>query len=328
MGKMFTMSLALADELFTDKRGMSDEALKSLRKQIESLNAAVAKMSGDNPVPTFGEFASSYLKEKLARPLREATKRSFENQVRLHLIPGFGGLFIDKMTNPVWLEWVEREKTKEGRKLTRFFNARKSLIEILRAAQHAGYIEKLVKLDDPDESKNTGRMLERQEIIQILWAAKRPFRLIFYAFFRMGCRPREILRWEWSMLSLRNDKLWLSIPARISKTGRSRDIPINPNLARIIKIRQKRGNGSIFIFPSRDSPERPQLTYQSAWSTACASAKVEAVPYDLRRTFISRCAAEGKPMIYVAKALDTSTKMIESVYAKSQAEVMEKIIED
>ena len=305
---------------------MADDSIRALQKQIEQLNASIARIAGNNAVPTFGEFADAYLQEKLRRPLRDATKRSFENQVRLHLVPGFGGLFIDKITNAIWLEWIEREKNKDGRKLTRFFNARKSLIEILRAAKEAGHIEKLPKLDDPDEAKNTGKMLEEREIIQIIWAANRPFRLIFYAFFRMGCRPREILRWEWAMLSVRNGNLWISIPARISKTGRSRDIPINPELARIIQMRWKCGNGSAFIFPARGDLSRPQLTYQSAWETACRYAKVDAVPYDLRRTFISRCAAEGKPMIYVAKLLDTSVKIVESTYAKAQADIMEEII--
>jgi hypothetical protein len=145
---------------------MNDDPIKLLRKQIEQLNASVAKISGNSAVPTFGEFAGAYLQEKLRRPLREATKRSFENQVRLHLVPGLGGLFIDKVTNAIWLEWVSKERAKDGRHLSRFFNARKSLVEILRAAKEAGHIEKLPKLDDVDETKAVGRVIEQEQLFR------------------------------------------------------------------------------------------------------------------------------------------------------------------
>jgi integrase len=90
--------------------------------------------------------------------------------------------------------------------------------------------------------------------------------------------------------------------------------------------RRRTRSESKFVFPARGDNGRPQLTYQSAWTTACDHAKVKAVPYDLRRTFITRCMAENKSPFYVAKCLDTSTKMIESVYAKAQADVMEDIL--
>jgi integrase len=310
---------------------MSDaELIRSLQNQMATLAATLAKVTGERRMPTFAEVASPYLADKLTNPtLRAATKRSFNNSVRLHLLPAFGSMTLDKLTNVEWLKWVESERAKPGRHLTRFFNTRKALIEILRAAKDVGHIEKLPKLDDPDESKQTGRTLDRAEVIRILWKCSHKFRVIFQAFFRMGCRPREILRWEWNMIRWNEpEKTWIDIPARISKTGRARSIPINPRLSYLLAIRHRRGNGSPFVFPARGDLRRPQLTYQSAWTTACGHAGIttHAVPYDFRRTFITERAAAGKPMLYVTKQLDTSIKMAENTYAKAAVATMEDII--
>lgn len=304
---------------------MSDQdSLRSLQRQIAKLSGAIGKLAGDRPALLFKDYANPYLAAKLLNPtLRSSTKASFANQVTKHLVPAFGHLPIDKISNAEWLAWVLATPG-----ITRFFNARKSLVEIMTAAKADGHIERMPKFDNPDLPKDTGRLLEDKEILNIIWRSRRPFRFIFYTFWKMGCRPREILRWEWTMIRwIGPGKAWIDIPARISKTDRSRSIPINSGVADILSRRIGRGNCSRFVFPSRDSVEQPQLSYQSAWKTACNRAKVNAVVYDLRRTFITKKAADGKPMIYVAKLLDTSTKMIESCYAKTQFEVMEDIAE-
>jgi integrase len=308
-------------------RGANVSDLKALQKQLAEMTSQVNKLAGEQQTLLFREFALEYLRQKLANPtLRTNTKRSFENQVENHLISAFGALPMDRIKNGEWLHWVT--DMREQKKLTRFFNARKVLIEILHAATNDGHIEKVPKLDNPDEPKNVGRVMEISEIISLIWRSQRPFRAIFFTFWKMGCRPREILQWEWSMFKWAEPgKTWISVPSRISKTGRQRDIPLNPEVSKLLHKRYIRGNRSQYVFPAQRDLRRPQMTYQSAWSVACRRANVkDAKVYDLRRTFITRCASEGKPLIYVAKCLDTSTKMIESVYAKAQIEVMEGII--
>lgn len=305
---------------------MSNE-LEDLRRKIAGLSADINKLAGDHATLLFRDFALEYLKSKLINPtLRLSTKSSFENQVIRHLIPAFGALPIDRIKNGEWINWVLDMQNQK--KITRFFNARKTLIEILRAAESDGHIQKLPKLDNPDSIKDVGRVLEPKEVIKILWMSHKPFRFIFYVLWKMGCRPREVLQWEWPMIRWNEPgKTWIDIPPRISKTDRARSIPLNPEVSVLLRKRFDRGNRSQFVFPSKKDLRRPQMTYQSAWSVACRNAKISnAKPYDLRRTFITRCAAEGKPLIYVAKCLDTSTKMIESVYAKAQVDVMENII--
>lgn len=305
-----------------------NEALRDLQRQAARLNEQLLKISGDTQATLFSEYAAQYTALKMDRPnLRKSTKQAFEIQIRAHLLPAFGHLALEAITNSEWLKWVAQVRSSEAPAITRFFNARKALAEVLIAAKEAGHIQKTPALDNPDETKSVGRALEDKEIFSIIWNSRRPFRFIFYVLWKMGCRPREVLRWEWEMIKFNEPaKTWIEIPARISKTDRQRSIPINPQVSRLLRRRFVRGNGSIFVFPHTSNKNKPQLSYNCAWNSACRRAKTSAVPYDLRRTFITRCAAEGKPLIYVAKALDTSTKMIENIYVKSQVDVMESII--
>jgi integrase len=303
----------------------NDEALRALQRQMAKLTAGLNRVAGDTPVILFKDYALQYMTAKLARPtLRASTKISFENQVRKHLIPRFGMLPLDKITNAIWLQWVEDEKG-----LTKFFNARKSLVEILTAAAEQGHLEKVPELDNPDEYENVGRALEDREVLAFLWKCRRPFRFIFYVFWRTGCRPREVLRWEHSFLRKEEPgkPTWVDIPARISKTNRSRSIPLAKHVGRIVRQRQVRGNNSIYTFPARQDNRRPQLSYQSAKETARKRAKVaDMTAYDFRRTFVTYHAARGVPLLYLAKILDTSVGMLEKIYAKNQAETLEGIV--
>lgn len=302
-----------------------DEALKALQRQMAKLTADLNRIAGETPEVLFKDFALTYLDYKLARPtLRISTKVSFENQVRKHLIPAFGALPLAKISNTIWLEWVKDEKG-----LTKFFNARKALVEILTAARKQGQLEKVPELDNPDEYENVGRVLEDREVLAFLWRCRRPFRFIFYCFWRSGCRPREVLRWEHSMLRKEEPgkPTWIDIPARITKTDRARSIPVARLVGRIIRQRQVRGNNSIYTFPARQDNRRPQLSYQSAKETARKRAKVaDMTAYDFRRTFVTYHAARGVPLLYLAKILDTSVGMLEKIYAKNQAETLEGIV--
>lgn len=305
---------------------MSDQ-LKDLQRQIAKLNESMSRLAGEQEAIRFESFAQEYLKRKLLNPtLRRATKESFRNQVQKHLIPAFGGLELRQITNAVFLQWVTQKRASVPN--YRFFNGRKSLIETLTAAVAEGHLERVPKFDNPDEKRDVGRAMEQREVLQILrHTRERFFRFYFFVLWKMGCRPREILQWEWAMITWNEPgHTWIDIPARISKTGRSRRIPINPQVSLRLYRMFQAGVNSRFVFPKTDDLNRFQYEYSGQWRRACRQAGIKAMPYDLRRTFITKCAAEGKPLIYVAKALDTSTKMIESVYAKAQVDVMEEII--
>lgn len=304
----------------------NNEEFRALLRQAEKLNQQISKLAGTQQEVSFGEFAKSYLKIKLANPtLRESTKRAFEFQLRCNLIPGFGALPIRALNNLVWIEWVK--KTREAARTNRFFNARKCLMEILHAAMQDGHLERVPKIDNPDAVKKIGRVIEPREVWAILRNTTYPeFRLFFYVLYRMGCRPREILKWEWSMIRFQEPaETWIDIPARISKCDRDRSIPLDPKVSHQLYRIWKRGVSSPFVFPNRVHPNQPQLSYHGAWATSCKKAGIKAMPYDFRRSAITRWAAAGKSLPFMALVLDTSPGMINKIYLKPDKVAMENI---
>ena len=153
------------------------------------------------------------------------------------------------------------------------------------------------------------------------------FRFLFYVLWKTGFRPQEVLRWEWTFFGWNQpNKTWADIPSRISKTDRMRSVSINPGVSRRLHALWLAGNGSIFVFPHKRRPDKPRLAYNFAWRDSCAAAGVvNSVPYDCRRTFITRAAVDKEQMLYVAKHLDTSIAMIEKIYAKVDRDTMEAI---
>ena len=283
------------------------------------------------PIPTVGEWISIYLERKLAKTsLRDSTKRASEYQFRRNLIPAFGKIPLNKFTAHDWNTWVMKEQRENSGKITRFFNARKNMIEALHAAKEEGLLERVPKLDNPDEPKNVGRVLTDREVWLLLRnTTHRIFRLAFYTMYKMGCRPREILKWEWSMIKWdgASGYAWLDVPSRITKTGRTRRIPLNPTVAKHLKRIYSRGVSSKFVFDNRIRSGTPQLSYHGAFATARRRAQIpHCVPYDFRRTLITRAMAANKPGVYLAKVLDTSMKQIEGTYSKEQQDVMEAIV--
>jgi len=283
------------------------------------------------PVPTIKEWAQTYQERKFAKTsLRESTKRATEYQVRCNLIPAFGHLPLNKFTAHHWNVWVLSAQRDNVKKITRFFNARKCMIELLHAAKEEGLIERVPKLDNPDEPKNVGRILSDREVWLLLrHTTYRIFRLAFYTMYKMGCRPREILKWEWAMIKwgTENNYTWLDIPARITKTGRNRRIPLNPIVAKHLRRIYDKGNVGKYVFQDRLGRNKPQLSYHGAFATARRKAKIpHCVVYDFRRTLITKAMAANKPGVYLAKILDTSMKQIEGTYSKEQQDVMENIV--
>ena len=134
----------------------------------------------------------------------------------------------------------------------------------------------------------------------------------------------------------------ISIPARITKTRRARTIPLHSVIAGKLRERQK-SSKSIYVFPSPDTQKGKDfhmVEYRHAWEGALERAQklaregkpkpkeiTHCVIYDLRRTFVTNCAKRGKPILWVAKYIDSSTTMLEKFYAKTQHEALQGVIE-
>lgn len=303
---------------------------RSLFKGLSRLASEAADLIAPRESLFFKEFALLHLETRRKNTeLRESTKNTFEHQTRANLIPAFGHLQLGEADWSAEFDaWVARtRKENEGNRdphVTRFFNARKDLKTILIAAKNAGHISATPTLNNPDEKRDVGREMTQAEIVALLWKARRPFRVIFLAFFLTGCRPREVLQWQWAML--RKDEVgdtWVNVTARITKVDTSRSIPVHPRLSYILRIRERHGNRSIFVFPRRGDPDKFQWNYHPAWNEARRKAGIaHCVPYDMRRTRATLMAIKGVEISTAGKLLGTSPGMLHNLYIKHNPAMM------
>lgn len=322
---------------------------------IDAFNEWLGKVSDESGVVYFGRYAKRYLNEKLDNPtLAPGTKRTFQDQIeastvssgrknekyRPRLIDAFGHLPIEKVTNELWIKWVNliREYFPDFK----FFNARKALVEILIDALEKGHIKRVPEFDNPDGDAAPPRKLTDLEIRKLFNAAhyveyvrgpnktivirmrtggkipvrfKNWIKLLMLIMWKQGARPGEILQYEWSMIHFDEDEDGrIHIPGKITKTRRARVIVLNPSVSRVLKFLMGKAE-SPFIFPTPGNPERPIKSYHKTWAGVVRRAGFHAQMYWFRDTFFTRKLEEGLSSVFLGKYCDSSSTMIEKKYA-------------
>jgi integrase len=256
---------------------------------------------------------------------KDNTYRSFNNQIKNHILPAFGHLKPSQITPLKWNQYDSEERRKGKR--TKLFNTRKALIEILNRAKDEGLIQVVPKLKNHDGESRAGKYMDASVVQRIMNAASPMTRLLIEIVYRMGARPGEVIQYEWSMIHWDEDKHGrIYIPGRITKTGRSRDIPLNSRISEMLKSLEHT-TGSPFIFPSPAYPDKPIKSYKTGWNSACRRAGFmgdEYILYDLRCTWVTNQAKRGINPVFTAKYSDTSIKMIEKIYAKAEPGAMQE----
>lgn len=270
---------------------------------------------------------------------RDNTYRSAKNQLENHVLPAFGHLKPSQVTPLKWNHYDAEERRKGKR--SKLFNTRKALLEVLNRAKEEGLIQTVPKLKNHDGEPRQGKYLDDTIVRGILKAASPDTQLLIEIMYRMGARPGEVIQYEWDMIRWEENKHGkIYIPGRITKTGRSRDIPLNSRISELLKARHGEKE-SKFIFPSPVYRDRPISEYKTGWKAACRRYVCPKVCgkectkekcydhdldlniYDLRHTWVTNQAKRGISVVFTAKYADTSIAMIQTIYAKAESGAME-----
>jgi integrase len=305
----------------------------------------------------FDEYIEEILARKLALPdadFSPGSKRSFKNSAT-HLKRAFGHLYIDQVVERAWEDYYSLDLARKPDQ--KFFNRRKTLIEIMRKAQRDGLIKRLPVFNNPDPKTDAGQYLKDDYVERVMDQASPDTALLILILWKQGARPSEALQYRWEMIRFEEGKHGaIHIPAEITKTRRARTIPLQADVSDALKERQARAMGP-WVFPSPVHEGKGMVEYKTGWVRACRREACQrvclgskeaaayagqpgprrcprlcrAVPlptiYDLRRTFITNQAKKGSPILYVARYTDTSVTMIERFYAKVNLDVFGGIIE-
>jgi integrase len=152
-----------------------------------------------------------------------------------------------------------------------------------------------------DEIRRIWRVLDKQGKAM---AASFKLRLI------TAQRGVEVLMMRWEDI----DGDWWTIPAEVSKNGRSHRVPLSaPALALLEELRVA-ADESQWVFPSPKGGDRPIGYVQKAAEKLVEATGVEFVPHDLRRTAASAMTSMGVPRLVVSKILNHVESGVTAIY--------------
>lgn len=326
--------------------GEAKNESKAYKEGVRRFDEWLSKDTEPGGDITFGQYARVLLNRKLARSEEElaaGSKRTSKYAIE-KLIKAFGYLRLDQVNEDRWELYCSNELRQKPQKM---FNRLKELKEVLRRAHRNGLIPRLPDLKNPDTASAPPKRLSRKTIRALLRAAHPRTRLLIYIMWRQGARPGEIIQYRWDMVHWdEGDNGYIHIPAKITKTRRARAIPLNSRVARVLRWMLKNADrfdpkkakgerrrtmtwiqnsvASPYLFPATTGRGHI-LEYKRGWESAKTEADVDAIPYNLRDTFITDCAIRGMSILFTAKYCDTSVKMIERHYAMAEQSAMQKV---
>lgn len=310
-------------------------AAKAYKRGLELYDEWLADVLPSGRPILIKDIARALKASKEAR--KKNTKRTFKNQIDNHIIPEFGHLLPSQVTSLRWETYDAKERAKGKR--TKLYNTRKALKECLSKAFEEGLIKKMPKLKNFDQKAAPPRSIERQVYRRIRREAPWPVKLLIFIMYYQGARPNEVMQYEWTMILLNHGKI--AIPGEITKTGRSRTIPLNSRVLRALRWLRRRLDGegvfpkdlpawflkaaeSPYLIPGRDS-EKPLSAYNAVWDRVMAELKLDYTIYNFRDTFITNCMKRGLNTTFIGKYTDTSAKMIDEKYAVPDDDIMIRV---
>jgi integrase len=265
---------------------------------------------------TFAEVAASYMEE---RPhLKTSTKRGYSEILKNRLIPAFGDLYMDQITE----EGIARFQAEVSQKVTatRTNNIMGPLRYILNVAVRRKLLAENPALNVPTLREEDPKIdpLTGEELDRVLSILKPHQRALFTCLAWTGARPEEMFALRWDDVSFERGEIYINKGRVRGKEGTTktksgnRTIPLF-SIVREALIEQKRNptqhvDGYVFL-TKHGQPYDKHVDRE--WRTALKKASVRHRPsYQLRHTFASLCLQNGLQPTWVAKTLGHTTPQI------------------
>lgn len=115
-----------------------------------------------------------------------------------------------------------------------------------------------------------------------------------------GMRRGELLQITWDMVHL--EKKFITLPPEITKTNKSRNVPLQPKAIQILKEMPRSINGKIFPIGVKN--------FERSWNSICKRSGIKGLRFhDLKREAISRLFEQGLSVsevrLFVGNSLST-----------------------
>ena len=284
-------------------KSVLDARKECLSFQLDGIGGAAGTGTrATSCIPLFRDYVTDPWMADHSSRWKPSTLRVVRSNLRCQLLPAFGHLRLNRITQAGVQAWFDR------RSVDAPGNANKGLALLRRIMNHA-VSSGLVSVNPARRTRmnprpRLTRFLSVEEIVRLHEAldhcvAERPawerqadiLRLLIYT----GCRKSEIKDLKWSEVEGRTLRL------TDSKTG-PRTVHLSADAHAVIG-RQRRGNGP-FVFPSHVNPGRPYGHNLELWYRVRERAGLSGVRlHDTRHTYASQAVMKGIPLPVVARLL-------------------------
>lgn len=322
-GKQRQHKIGDAQSISFDK---ARQAAQVLRSRVVLGESPAEERKTKRSIPTLAEFsADRYM------PFVKGYKKSWDSDdsyLRNHLLPKFGSLHLDQVTQEAAIEFHH------GMRAAGYaFATCNRMIILLRYMYNLG---KKWKIPGAESNPTAGvplyeannareRFLTAQETQRLRLALEHSenpqLRYIVPLLLLSGARKRELLEAKWAHFDLER-RTW-RIPT--SKTGKARHVPLSAAVLSVL-AQVPRWEGCAYVVPNPKTRE-PYVSVFCSWNTARKQAGLPEVRmHDLRHSMASNMVNSGRSIYEVAKVLGHTQIKTASRYSHlSQATLLDAV---
>ena len=269
-------------------------------------------------VPNFKEYINEFITTYAETNNKASELASKRTTARRHLVPFFGSLSIREI-GIRHIEKYKAKKLKEGLSPKSINNQLTVLRKALSVAVDWELIAhvprvKWLKVPPPDF-----RFLTSEESEKLIAATPGGFKAMVMTAVKSGLRRGELLALQWADLDLKSGLLRVKHSCyrgklTTPKNGKTRDVPLSPQLAETLKKhRHLRGS---FVFCNDDGSMLTRDQVKRVVPAACKDAGLPELQWHaLRHTFASQLVMAGVPMRTVQVLMGHSTLEMTCRYA-------------
>lgn len=324
------------------RRQVIEGGVRAAETALADVKARMGKGERVAPQPnlTFAEAAERYMESQTAS-LRPATRAAYDSSLRMHLLPAWGRLRLDRIDVDAVARLVERMQTPEYRADVESrregdrkppetgykpWTIRGVLVPAGRifdfARRRLGWagnnpVRLLDRAERPRHEQRERRILTRDELARVIAAADDPYKTIIATAAGLGLRLGEVLGLVWSDIDFENGAI--SVRFQIDrrgqrvelKTSRSRRVIEAPGSVlfalREHKLRSEFCGDDNLVFASRTTgPMEHRNVAQRGLARAVKRASLDGRPptfHELRHAHASAWIAAGGDIVELSTRL-------------------------
>jgi integrase len=273
------------------------------------------------PAPMFAEFAVRFVADHVrACRLRPSTAANMQMNLKQHLIPMFGALRVDEITDAHVLE-VKMLDLAAGT-INKILQALGQILRDAQAKKHVANVPKIKRLKDNDHRHAFYIPEDYGRLVHAAGSDPRTLVLVLLGG-DAGMRIGEIIALEWSRIDYGANKVHVEFAdwnGHIGppKGGKPRSVPMTPRLRAALQALKPAGARVLTRTDGRYGRDGERITRNVAkgWLTAAhkrAELELHGV-HTLRHTFCSHLAMAGAPVTAIRDLAGHSSVAITQRY--------------